>query len=479
MNSKKYEIITFADLFISFGPLPKCLNLLDKYEFIQYNGIKIPRIPLNTNNSIDFKELLNGYKLEENENNIKKSNDKYLEEEGKAKYDYSFFDKHKFNSGNLINKDNYNIFNGDCKNKILLNNSMYLSTKKTNFINNEQIMHRYLINDNKGKEGSNEFIPPKIFISIFNKTNKELFDVDIYHKNNYNKINNIIFNNIYNINLNTNNLYIQNILASPKNGNNSVSENHQIPYNINNSEILKKMFSLINNNYKLNFYKSSNVFPNINKPLIVEQNQIIKPFKRRRKEIRKGKKTHTASDDDNILRKIQVHFLSFVTNYINDIIRKLMKDKSVPLFKNIDYKIKKLVNHKFIEELKSKNIAELLQLRPSPKLKIHDEFANKDIYNKICLLCPFMKEYLHRSYLSLFKEYYFNNNRIFIVNGEIIPLSTRTKTFNDLINKNFEYKEKIKYIAINYFLNKYKRLKKPNFKINVIKCKNKDKKKDN
>ena len=105
----------------------------------------------------------------------------------------------------------------------------------------------------------------------------------------------------------------------------------------------------------------------------------MKPFKRRRKEKIKNKKIHTASDDDNILRKIQVHFLSFVTNYINDIIKKFISDKKVPLFKNIDYKIKKLVNHKFIEELKSKNIAELLQLRPSPKMKIHDEYVNKNI----------------------------------------------------------------------------------------------------
>ena len=86
-----------------------------------------------------------------------------------------------------------------------------------------------------------------------------------------------------------------------------------------------------------------------------------------------------------------------------------------------------------------------------------------------------MNEYLQRSYISLFNDYYYNKNKIFIVNGRIIPLSPRTKTFCDLINKNYAYKEKIKYIAINYILNKYKRLKKPNFKIRVV---NKNKVKD-
>ncbi len=110
-------------------------------------------------------------------------------------------------------------------------------------------------------------------------------------------------------------------------------------------------------------------------------------------------------------------------------------------------------------------------------MKFHDESVNKNIYNSICSLSPFMREFLQRDYLSLFKEYYYNKNRLFIVNGQIIPISSKAKTYIDLINKNFAYKEKIKikYIVINYFLNKYKRLKKPNFKISVM---NKNKIKD-
>ncbi len=467
MNNKKYETFSYTDLFISFGPLPKSLNLLDKYEFIQYNGLKIPRIPLNSNNSIDFQEIINGRIIKENSNKVK-NNEKCPQEEDKVQDDHTVLDNNYIKYSKLKNNYNIDLFNYKQNNNFVFDYKKYLFIKKNNF-NNKIIQKSQIINNNFEKKEKSVFIPPKKIISIFNHPNNKKYDFSMNNTDYYNDINNIIINNINNIYLFIKNLYIEKIRL------NSIYKN---PTNFNNNNkelVINPIYPLIN--IKSNSYQNQNFFFSKNMPLF-QQNQIMKPFKRRRKEKRKNKKIHTASDDDNILRKIQVHFLSFVTNYINDIIKKFISDKKVPLFKNIDYKIKKLVNHKFIEELKSKNIAELLQLRPSPKMKIHDEYVNKNIYNKICLICPFMKEYLQQSYLSLFKEYYTNNNRIFIVNGQLIPLSSRTKTFSDLISKNYAYKEKIKYIVINYFLNKYKRLKKPNFKINVInKNKNKEKKK--
>ena len=96
-----------------------------------------------------------------------------------------------------------------------------------------------------------------------------------------------------------------------------------------------------------------------------------------------NRKIHRASDDDNILRKIQVHFLFFIVNYTNDVITAFTQDKKVPLFKNLDYKIKKVVNHKSVENLKTKTIGEILQTRVSPKIKVNHENANKNTYNII------------------------------------------------------------------------------------------------
>ena len=53
-------------------------------------------------------------------------------------------------------------------------------------------------------------------------------------------------------------------------------------------------------------------------------------------------KKHTASDDDNILRKIQVQFISFIINYSNDVVSSFVDDyKNNPCFKDVDYEQKK------------------------------------------------------------------------------------------------------------------------------------------
>ena len=122
------------------------------------------------------------------------------------------------------------------------------------------------------------------------------------------------------------------------------------------------------------------------------------------------------------------------------------------------------MNHKYFQNMKSLKIAEVLQLDPSPKMKNHDKSVNKNIYNKVCTLCPFMYDFLQIDFVTFFKEYYFNNNNNFIVNGKVIPLSERTKTFKDLINKNYSYKDKIKFIALTCFLDDDKAMEKIKFK---------------
>ena len=190
----------------------------------------------------------------------------------------------------------------------------------------------------------------------------------------------------------------------------------------------------------------------------------LKKFKKPKKLYKK--KPHTASDDDNILRKIQVKFLSFIISYTNDIIRSLSNDKNIPRFQDLSYEIKKIVNHEFVESLKKKTIEDIVKLKISPKIK-QDENINKHIYDIVVQKLPIIKKFFNRNYLSLFKEYYESPDGGFKFNGKDISLSHRTKsrTFNSLINKNYRFSEKIKYVSINYYFNTYKRLKKPNFKV--------------
>ena len=182
----------------------------------------------------------------------------------------------------------------------------------------------------------------------------------------------------------------------------------------------------------------------------------------------KTKRVHGANAKDNILKKIQVHFLSFIVNYTNDVIDSLIKDKNAPHFKPFAYEIKKKINLKYVEDLKMKTIGEVLQFKASSKFKITDINVNKYIYKIICEMCPSLQNFLNKSYMDLFKEYFTNKNKIFEVNGKLIQISEKTKTFNDLIEKYYSSKEKIKIIAINYYFNNSKSYKKPIFKTHVF-----------
>ena len=302
-------------------------------------------------------------------------------------------------------------------------------------------------------------IPPKDFVSIINDNigNQNNLNMNKSLSNNYENINKIILNSIH---LLSNDTYIQNknnisfqtnLIEADKNSNLSCLTSSKNPFlQQDKNEKSSKLFFVTS----------------IRKTKIEEKKKISKKRKRNENTI---KRVHTATDYDNILRKIQVHFLSFIINFTNDVINTLFNDKRIPKFKNLDYEIKKTVNHKSVEMLKSKDIGEILQLKISPKIKLYDGSFNKDIYDTIYKKYPAIQAYMNKSYISLFKEYYNNKNKIFKVNGQLIYLSPKTKIFNDLLIKNIKYKEKMKYVAINYFLHCYKRIKKPKFKTRITK----------
>ena len=235
--------------------------------------------------------------------------------------------------------------------------------------------------------------------------------------------------------------------------------------NVNNKTINKLIISSNNNSEN----KSSNkIFQVINpKSSNLKKEKKQKYIKKGRKYNEVNKKIHTGGDDDNLIRKIQVHYLTFIINFCNDMINALIPDKDAPHFKDIDHKIKKTVNHKRIEYLKSLTLAHIVQLKPSSKMKNNDISVNINIYEEICQLSPFIQEFLQMNYLDLFKQYYINKSNLFEVNGQNIPISPKTKTFNDLLKKYDIYKKRLNYIAINYFLNQYKKIKKPKFRTSI------------
>lgn len=453
----------FKDNIFLLNPHPNNANLLDNFSTLHYRSIIIPRINLGANKHQNFEHIfyssidnidLNKYIIKDNDNIC-------IE----------------------INKNDNNMINNYKDNQKLSHHRTCLTQKKelnyNSYYNNDEYNKKIpsiLLNEQEEEEhGNKEPLPPKSFIEIINDTyvhknkNNLNLSININDKNNIKIINNIIINNIhlisnefYKINSNTNIIYDNNIQK--------MDYPIFINYNFDNSQ-----FSLNQTNFqskkteeiKENKFKKSLFNSYIDSQKIKNKNNHFLSKKRRKQD--SNKRIHSAGDDDNILRKIQVHFLSFIINYTNDVISTFFKDKSIPRFKNLDYKIKKTVNHRFVENLKSQKIGDILQLKVSPKMKINDETVNKNIYNIVWEKCPSIHDYLRQNYLSLFKQYYYNNNKIFEVNGTVIKLSVKTKTFTDLIIKNFQYKEKMKFVSINYFLNCYKRVKKPTFKTHIIK----------
>ena len=194
-----------------------------------------------------------------------------------------------------------------------------------------------------------------------------------------------------------------------------------------------------------------------------KNNNLIHKKRGRRTEIVKLH-PHSAFDDDNILRKIQVHFLTFLVSFTNDYLDALSsnwKKKNIYNFKQLDYQLKKTINHQYIEQMKIMTIGDILQMQASPKNRSCPKNINEIIYKKICEQYPELKlYYFNKLFKEFFVEYYYNKNeRFVIINRVKVILSNKTKTFIQLIQKNIKFKEKFKIVASYFYMNNQKEKK--------------------
>ena len=160
---------------------------------------------------------------------------------------------------------------------------------------------------------------------------------------------------------------------------------------------------------------------------------------------KKSKKCHSSDDFDNIQRKIQVSFISFLIRLANDLLKNIFGQKTKFHFKDVDYELKKIVNHKYIESLKKSKYSDIMELRISPKNKRFSAFENKETLNKVCKYSPFLKKFFRNNYLYIFQKYYctiINNKEEVDIDGFKVILSPKTKTFYNLLVKNESNKKK-------------------------------------
>ena len=170
----------------------------------------------------------------------------------------------------------------------------------------------------------------------------------------------------------------------------------------------------------------------------------LKTKKNRGKQTKDNKKPqHLSTDFDNLQRKIQIHFFTFIINLSNDAIKAVLGSKSPFNFKQIEHQLKILISHDKVNKLHKSAIKDILKMEISPKNKKYSKYINQETLNDVCKVSKKLEKFFNINYLEFFNDFYFNEEKetTKIVFEEIeIPFSKQTKNFYHLLKKYENYK---------------------------------------
>jgi hypothetical protein len=171
-----------------------------------------------------------------------------------------------------------------------------------------------------------------------------------------------------------------------------------------------------------------------------------KTFKIMKKNSQKGRKKksdnnlyygncHNKYSPDNIIRKIQIDYISFIRNFVNKILEEL---KCSIRFLKTNYNFKRTVSKEHIEALKDSTIGDILCQKISKKYtKTKNKEKNKIFYEKVKNK-PIIGDILSYKYLDLFYIYMSYENIINLNNGSNININinlTKIKNYKYLLCK--------------------------------------------
>ena len=258
---------------------------------------------------------------------------------------------------------------------------------------------------------------------------------------------------------------------------NTISNNIELKGNdhLNQNEENNQLINIVNNSHEINLLNKKTSRKNVEDKKMNNQNYcgieikknfllnnkfIIQKYENRgRKSHESKRKTHKKYCDDNVRTKIQVHFMKFLINFTNDILKagKIKDDDGNDIsFLPINYKDKKNISLKYFEELKSCSIKDILQKETSPKYVKYEKYYNKNVYNYISNKISkhesisWIKKYFDIKYLDAYDTFYFEIERV-IFQGKEINFSENTKSFNDLLENNQgKMKQNLKTISVRY-----------------------------
>ena len=125
----------------------------------------------------------------------------------------------------------------------------------------------------------------------------------------------------------------------------------------------------------------------------------------RKRKNNNNSKIHNKYFDDNILRKINVHYLNFIISFLNEVLSKCNIDDK--FYENGKYK--KIINKKNFNSIKNETIAQILV--QDANLKFKNKSKNRELLDKIQNYnIEVLNRILSKKYISIFKELYYNNN---------------------------------------------------------------------
>ena len=147
-------------------------------------------------------------------------------------------------------------------------------------------------------------------------------------------------------------------------------------------------------------------------------------------------KKHDKFYKDNLLRKVQNHFINFIVSFTNEILNQLGFNQQ---FYYLSYKFKFNVTKNNIIHLRKCTIGEILSNDISPKYIKKCPNFNINVINEL-KNNPVINLLLSENYLYLFKNVYYKSKRIINLQkyglNKTLILSEKIKMYKDLLTKN-------------------------------------------
>ena len=208
------------------------------------------------------------------------------------------------------------------------------------------------------------------------------------------------------------------------------------------------LFSFPSNEQNLNGDNADNS-GSVSKP---EKMKLMSGRKRQHRLIN-GVRIHDKNAIDNILKKINVHYIAFIKDAVNELLNHCEYTEK---FIDIDYKEKRNITKKKFSSLKKSNIGEILCQKVSRKFRKQSNqnlYKNKDIFDKV-KTNKYVNNFLSKNYFTLFKDIYYENKRDIKLEDSNFQFSENVKTYANLLSEKFDDKDECK-IKVNEVIHKY------------------------